>query len=339
MNKSIIITVILSLVFVGFIFFLASTSTKKEEEISVNSGYEQDYIPKIKKQKPPEPIAPELPKETKKEIPPISPPAIKLIPSIDPKAIINSKRANQELFVTKVISHKKEKTTPKTLLYKDDFDLEKNEAADPVRLDLVITADRFIPVILKTAISSSLPGQIIANVEENIYSSHNSNLLIPKGSSIFGEYESLERTGEDRLRIIWTRILTPQGVNINLTDSSAVDVQGKSGASGDLDNHLFERYGVALTLSTLTSALSYIAFKGTNPANTNEAQINNNLITNYKNDIAQITSQVLQENLKLAPIINLKVGQRLLIKNNLDLWFNKLDEKNIEVLIYKRSGK
>ncbi|MGP1561307.1 MAG: TrbI/VirB10 family protein [Helicobacteraceae bacterium] len=313
---------------------LLNKKEQRSNSILVTSGYEESYIPKIKKKEEPKKEEPPAPQEQTYTPPPEVPMQEILV---DERLIANSARTAKTSFTkyTHAKSTAAAKASPvqKSVTYADDFGLAKDEAENPVKLDLVITADRFIPVILKTAVSSEIPGGVIASVEEDIYSAHLKNLLIPKGSTVFGDYKSLTKGGQSRLALIWTRILTPDGINIRLTSAASTDIIGRAGAVGEVDNKMWERYGIALTLSTVTSALSYLAFKGTKSGTTTEAQINNNLITNYKNDIGQITNQILRENLQLAPVVNLKIGQRLFIKNSLDIWFNKLDETNIEVLI------
>jgi len=98
---------------------------------------------------------------------------------------------------------------------------------------------------------------------------------------------------------------------------------------------LFEKYGLALTISTITNALSFIAYKNINQDGTIEAQLNNNLVNSYKNDITNITKQVLKDSIKIAPIVYLKIGARLLIKPKFDIWFNQISKTNIEILIDK----
>lgn len=345
MNKNRIITLVvaISIPLIVIVVLLLSGDNEIDEAIEVKSGYTDNYVPVIKK---PEPIAPPPPPAVEQK------PIIEYVykskePDIEElRRRENFKRSLQTTPHNKLERDTNKYTTTQTqetntteaekakkVNYAKDFGLEKNDAQNPVYLDRTITADKFIPIILKTAVNSEIPGGVVGMVEENIYSSHSANLLIPKGSTVIGSYQSLSKGGETRLPVVWTRILTPDGININLTSSASADIIGRSGAMGEVDNRLFEKYGIALTLSTVSSVLSYLAFQGTSNATTPEAQLNNNLITNYKNDIGQITAQIMQENMKLAPIVKLHIGQRLLIKSDFDLWFDKIDDRNFRLLI------
>ncbi|GAA8402599.1 hypothetical protein HpBT228_06600 [Helicobacter pylori] len=121
----------------------------------------------------------------------------------------------------------------------------KNVASSENKLLRTITADRMIPAILITPISSEIGGsKIVAQVESDIYATMGRAVLIPKGSRAIGYYNSNNKIGEYRLEIAWNRIITPQGVNIILSDAKGADVKGYNGMIGTLHNKYWERYGI-----------------------------------------------------------------------------------------------
>ncbi|GAA8723405.1 hypothetical protein oki386_03830 [Helicobacter pylori] len=132
----------------------------------------------------------------------------------------------------------------------------KNVASSENKLLRMITADRMIPAILITPISSEIGGsKIVAQVESDIYATMGRAVLIPKWSRAIGYYNSNNKIGEYRLEIAWNRIITPQGVNIILSDAKGADVKGYNGMIGILHNKYWERYGIPLSLSTLSNGL------------------------------------------------------------------------------------
>ena len=118
-----------------------------------------------------------------------------------------------------------------------------------------ITADRMIPAFLVRPISSQLAGNVVAQVESNIYGAMGRVVLIPKGSRVIGFYQSNNKIGEYRLEVIWTRIITPHGINILLTNAKGADVKGYNGLVGEVHSRNFQRYGIPMTLSTLSNGL------------------------------------------------------------------------------------
>jgi type IV secretion system protein VirB10 len=63
--------------------------------------------------------------------------------------------------------------------------------------------------------------------------------------------------GSDRLFVLWTRAVTPQGVRIDLA-SPGSDALGRAGLAGAVDSFFWARFGGALLLSLVDDA-AYIA--------------------------------------------------------------------------------
>lgn len=78
-----------------------------------------------------------------------------------------------------------------------------------------------IPGILETAIVSDLPGQIRAIVSEDVYSFDGRRVLIPTGTRLIGEYQSEITQGQNRIFVIWTRMLRDDGVSVRLNSIGA----------------------------------------------------------------------------------------------------------------------
>ncbi len=233
----------------------------------------------------------------------------------------------------------KEAKPKNVFLTSDNFGLKKNEASFRVKLNRTITADKMFSAILITAVNSHLKGKVLAMIEDNIYASHGRNILIPQGSKAIGWYIPLKRLGKERLAISWTRIITPAGVNINLKALSA-DIMGRSGAIGDLDNRYFARYGLALTISTASNAISYVALKNTPSGDlSNEDTLKIDVIDDYKKDITSLTNEVLKEQLQIQPSINIDPGTRIFINPIADIWFSQPENNNINVSLVNQKTK
>ena len=102
-----------------------------------------------------------------------------------------------------------------------------------------IKAGDFIPAILQTGINSDLPSKtIVAIVSENVRDTiRGKHILIPQGTKIIGVYDSSITFGQERLLIIWQRFIFPNGKTIGLDNMQGVDLSGKAGITGDVNNH------------------------------------------------------------------------------------------------------
>ena len=90
----------------------------------------------------------------------------------------------------------------------------------------VVQAGAVIPAALITGIRSDLPGQVTAQVTEHIYDSPTGKyLLIPQGSKLIGVYDSQVAFGQDRILLVWTRLILPNGRSIVLERQPGADPQ------------------------------------------------------------------------------------------------------------------
>lgn len=109
--------------------------------------------------------------------------------------------------------------------------------------------------VLQTLIMTDIPGPTSCTVVEDIRSFDARRVLIPKGSRVIGEYRPASAS-VDRVAIIWTRVITPQNIDISI-NSPGVSPLGTLGVQGEVDNRWGERLSGALMLSLASDAFKY----------------------------------------------------------------------------------
>ena len=114
-----------------------------------------------------------------------------------------------------------------------------------------------IPGVLETAINSDLPGFTRAVVSRDVLSFDGKAVLIPKGSRLIGQYKSAVALGQSRAFIIWTRVIRPDGVSIQI-GSPGTDELGRGGLEGEVDRHFFRRFSGSILLSVLNAGVAAI---------------------------------------------------------------------------------
>ncbi len=74
-----------------------------------------------------------------------------------------------------------------------------------------------IPATLITGLNSDLPGRITAQVSQNVYDSATGyRLLIPQGARLFGRYDSKVSFGQERVLVVWTDLIFPNGATLQI---------------------------------------------------------------------------------------------------------------------------
>lgn len=122
-----------------------------------------------------------------------------------------------------------------------------------------LQAGAVIPAALVTGIRSDLPGQIVAQVTQNVYDSASGRyLLIPQGARLIGEYDNGVGFGQRRVLLVWNRIILPGGRSIFLERQPGADAAGFSGLQDGVDHHWWD-IAKAAVLSTLLNVGAELA--------------------------------------------------------------------------------
>ncbi|MER8421089.1 TrbI/VirB10 family protein [Mesorhizobium sp. M1329] len=166
----------------------------------------------------------------------------------------------------------------------------------------VLQAGSIISAALITGIRSDLPGQITAQVTENVYDSPTGRLLIiPQGARLIGQYDNGVGFGQRRVLLVWNRIIMPNGRSIVLERQPGADSEGYAGLEDGVDYHWRELFKAA-ALSTL---LSIGAESG---SSSDESDIVRALRQGASNSTSQIGQQIVGRQLDIAPTLTIRPG-------------------------------
>jgi type IV secretion system protein VirB10 len=180
----------------------------------------------------------------------------------------------------------------------------------------VVQAGTIIPAALITGIRSDLPGQIAAQVTENIFDTPTGRAkLVPQGARLIGVYDSQVAFGQSRVLLVWTRLIMPNGRSIVLQRQQGADVGGYSGLEDEVDNHWKELLGAA-ALSTLLGVGAELGSGADTGTNTDIIQA---LRLGAANSLNQTGQQVVRRNLNIQPTLTIKPGFPVRVIVNRDI--------------------
>jgi type IV secretion system protein VirB10 len=171
-----------------------------------------------------------------------------------------------------------------------------------------------IEATLTTGINSSLSGTITSTVSYDIWSADMRQVLIPRGSQMFGRYSSEVALGQERVLVAWDRVVTPDFQVVDL-EAYGSDRLGRSGLTGNVNNRFGQRFGAAAAVSVF-SALPALA------ASRSEDEATSEIAEQVGTDARDATSSVVEKYLDLAPIITVEHGDviMVMVTNDLELF-------------------
>jgi type IV secretion system protein VirB10 len=150
-------------------------------------------------------------------------------------------------------------------------------------------------------------------VTEHVYDSPTGRyLLIPQGAKLIGLYDSQISFGQDRLLLVWTRLIMPNGRSIVLERQPGADTQGFAGLEDEVDHH----WGRLLMAAALSTVLGVGAELG---AANNDRAIVTALRRGTTDSLNQTGQQLVRRNLNIQPTVTIRPGFPVRVIVNRDL--------------------
>ena len=174
-----------------------------------------------------------------------------------------------------------------------------------------------IRCVLMQDVASTMESQTRCQVAQNVYSSDGSRILIPAGSIASGASLSGFIKGQQKMFIVWDRLTTTNNIIVPLKGSQSVDKLGELGHKADVKSNFFLRFGNALMVSILSSAIE----AGFNDLNSHDQKVDIN--TSGVQSNFQMGLETLKNELDVQPIARIKRGTMLNIMVSEDVNFSE----------------
>ena len=179
-----------------------------------------------------------------------------------------------------------------------------------------IMAGSIIPGVLLTGVNSDLPGQLTGQVSENIFDSVSGDyLLIPQGTRVIGEYDSRISYGQERVLIVWTRLIYPNGNSLSLEGMPGIDLSGYAGLHERVNNH-YLRLLTGVVFGSLLGASAQMAHGSNRSVDPTFGQL---ALEGTAQNVNQAGQQITRKNLNLQPTLEISPGQRFSVFVTKDL--------------------
>ena len=197
---------------------------------------------------------------------------------------------------------------------KRDFTLRNKVEAPRTRFE--IKTGTVIPGAMISAANSDLPGDIVGQVTQNVYDTQTGKyLLIPQGTKLFGRYDAFTQLGQERLLIVWDRLIFPDAETLDIGGMQGYDGFGQAGSKDKVNTHFVKTLFNALLVSLVSASGEAL----TSAASEIDNSFVLNLSTSFGDTASKPFDEYLRNRLKIKPTLTIRSGYRFNIMVSKDI--------------------
>lgn len=175
-----------------------------------------------------------------------------------------------------------------------------------------------IPATLMTGINSDLPGRIIAQVSQHVYDSATGrHVLIPQGARLLGRYDANVSFGQERVLVIWSDIVLPDGSTLEIDAMPGVDSTGSAGFADKVDHHYLRTFGSAVLLALIGAGTESFAPQDTG----RNTSFGDRAGRSVADSFGRLSEQTISKTLDVQPTIEIRAGYSFNVLVDQDLRF------------------
>ncbi len=177
-----------------------------------------------------------------------------------------------------------------------------------------------VPATLITGLNSDLPGRITAQVSQNVYDSATGyRLLIPQGAKLFGRYDSKVSFGQERVLVVWTDLIFPNGSTLQIGGMAGTDTEGYGGFQDKVDRHLWRTFGSAALIALIGTGIDMSMPQSSTLATQDTAS--DAARRNFAETFGRAAEQTISKNLNVQPTIRIQPGYKFNVLVDQDIIF------------------
>lgn len=182
----------------------------------------------------------------------------------------------------------------------------------------VLNAGAVIQATLLTGVTSDVPnGDVVAQVRQNIYDSlTGTHLLIPQGSRIIGTTGAAGGLGNQRISVVFKRIILPNGASLTLPNQQAIDGTGYPGLLDKYNEHRGKLYQTAFFSALFSAAAQSLTGNSSGSDNRSPGQ---EAVSGAVASILQTGQKLIEKDANINPTIEIEPGFQFSIFVNQDL--------------------
>jgi len=177
----------------------------------------------------------------------------------------------------------------------------------------VVFEGTVLEALLVNRLNGTFAGPVDCLLTNNVYSRDGQNVLIPSGTRVLGEAKKVEGVGQQRLAVVFHRLVMPDGFSVSLDGFKGLNQIGETALRDKVNNHYLQIFGTSLAIGILGG----IAQAGTGNDFTNSPI--DRAREGLGSSIANSSVQILDRFLNILPTVTIREGSRVKVYLSGDL--------------------
>ena len=177
--------------------------------------------------------------------------------------------------------------------------------------------------VVTNHIDGGFNGPMIVMLTTDYYSHDHQQLLLPQGTRLIGNVQSVSGAGQRKLFVVFDRAVCPDGFSLELNKYTGLDPLGTTGLATNVNNHYLSSFVAAAAVGGI-GGLAQVGNSGS--VLDSSTQIRNGISA----QTAQESEQILNKFLNRLPVITVKEGSRARVYINQDILIPSYAEHRVD---------
>lgn len=196
---------------------------------------------------------------------------------------------------------------------------EKEPAAVPAYHHKLFEG-HLLEAVLVNRLEGDFAGPVNCMVTTAVYSHNGQTLLIPQGTRVLGEARKVQDRDQQRLAVVFHRMIMPDGFSVNLDQMLGLDQAGATALKDKVNKHYLSTFGTSILLGLLSGFAMY---------NTQGAYLGDGsdmYRQGVANQLSRDAQQILNRQMNRMPDITIREGHRVKLMLSKDLMLPAYDK-------------
>ena len=170
-----------------------------------------------------------------------------------------------------------------------------------------------LDTVLTNRLNGAMAGPVNTLLATDVYSHDRQSLLIPQGTRVLGEVKPVASFGQQRLAVVFHRIIMPDGYSVSLDQFQGLNQVGETGLRDQVNHHYLEIFGASIAIGAIAGLSQANTMYGINESATDAYR------QGFSTSVSQSSLQILDKFLNILPTFTIREGHRIKIYLATDL--------------------